>query len=156
MKPFRAAMLLPLLLLGGCPPHRIYHRVGTASDGVRARPQLDTNCIAAAIARAPGATDVTFAQLDYPREGNTGFPRFIGKLIEHEMIWSYSIGEYRAGVKFRYYSWGTKGERGAFHFSNTYTQHERIAGDLRATVLPVIHAVNRAIEADCAIDLRLR
>jgi hypothetical protein len=119
-----------LLLLGGC--HASQALVSDVGP-IPLAASLDTQCVTAAIGRAPG---VTYVKIDPAPEGTPPRP-----------LWRYGFGPHRAVLSlFRI------GETA--RYSNIFAIRASRDGHVVLDAFePVMAAVNRQVEADCGLAL---
>jgi hypothetical protein len=117
---------------------------------------LDTDCVTTAIGRTPGIARVRFEGASETGGGVGIVPHFGRKLTTHFIGWSYRIGDYAVLMRITYTSWGKEGRHGTAYFANEYRQAESIPPDVRETIQSAILAVNRRLETDCRLDLKIR
>jgi hypothetical protein len=121
----------PLLLLGGC--HASQSLVSEVGPIPLATP-LDTQCVTAAIGRAPG---VTYVKIDPTPEGAPA-PR---------PLWQYGFGPHRAILSLF-------GIGETARYTNIFTiPASRDGNAVLDAFEPVMAAVNRQVEADCGLAL---
>jgi hypothetical protein len=146
----RYMIVLTAAALCGCSAGQ--YRIGSARGEVPLPHDFSPDCVSAAIAGTPGATDVRYHEAS---NGDSLAPSSRhARMTAYDMRWSYVAGGHAAHLRIAFNAWGSIGEYGAASFSNDVRQDQPIPAEVRAAVEPVLQAVDRAIDTGCNLPLK--